>query len=437
MGSQHRPEGRIRFTPGRKAALVLAAGLAIVSGACGSSGAAADTSPLEIAVFSPFSGPNADYGFFEYAGCPPAVNLINAAGGVEGHKLYCQIVDNRGDPADAVPAAQRMLATSPHLVAIIDGDSGLLSATVPLFERAHIPDISAGGDTEFDKNSYQYFWRTIPGDDVSGYAVAAWMKKSGYLKVAAAFANDNASQGNVPGLTDGASRLGVTITSNQAITLDQTSYETEVQKLVASHPQAIATELDPQTGGVFYGQLKQAGLLVPIVGTSGTLGTDWNNALISAMGKAEFDKYFTILTLYAPSTGEAWDTWNKALLAAGKDVKNAPTYASQIYAELPYDNVNLLALAMVAAHSVDPKVYNSYIAKVADGGPGAVEVHTFAAGKSALQSGKQIRYVGVTGAVSFDKYHNSGGVWADLQPDNNNAVVGILTAAEVSAAQGR
>jgi branched-chain amino acid transport system substrate-binding protein len=411
--------------------------LALSACSSGGSNNGKGSTPLEIAVYSPFSGPNADYGFFEHAGCPPAVKLINAAGGVEGHTLYCKIVDNRGDPADAVPAAQQMLATSNNLVAIIDGDSGLLSSTVPLFDRAHIPDISAGGDVAFDKNHYQYFWRTIPGDDVSGYAVAAWAKKKGYTRTAAVFANDNASQGNVPGLLAGAKNLGITVGVNEAIALDQTSYETEIQKVVSTHPQAIATEADPQTGGVFYGQLKQAGGLVPIVGTSGTIGEDWNKAVIAAIGKADFDKYFTILTLYAPSKGQAWKTWDKALLASGSQVKKAAQYANQIYAEIPYDNVNLLALAMVAAHSTDPKVFNSYIPKVADGGANAVVVHTFAQGKKALTAGKHISYVGVTGSVHFDKYHNSAGVWADLEPDNNNKVVGILTPQEIAAAEGQ
>jgi branched-chain amino acid transport system substrate-binding protein len=411
--------------------------VSLLASACGQgSSTNTNTTPLEIAVFSPFSGSNADYGFFEYAGCPPAVNLINTAGGVLGHKLYCKIVDNRGDPADAVPAAQVMLATSPNLVAIIDGDSGLLSATVPLFERARIPDLSAGGDVEFDTNKYKYFWRTIPGDDVSGFAVAAWMNKNGYNRIASVFANDQASQGNVPGLINGAQKLGLTITINQSVTLDKTSYESEVLKVVASSPQAIATELDPQTGGIYYRQLKQAGGLVPIVGTSGTLGEDWNKSMISGIGKSDFNKYFTILTLYSPSSGEAWDVWNKALLAAGNDVKNPPQYADQIYAELPYDNVNLLALAMVAAKSVDPKVFNNYLQTIANGGPGAVEVHTFAQGLAALQAGKSVRYVGVTGATTFDQYHNSGGVWADMSPGNNNAVNGVLSAAEVAAAQG-
>ena len=175
---------------------------------------------------------------------------------------------------------------------------------------------------------------------------------------------------------------------------------------------------------------------MPIVGTSGTIGTDWNNALIAAVGKADFDKYFTILTLYAPSQGVAFDAFTQAL-AKAKDVSNPDRYQGQIYSEVPFDNVTMLGLAMLEANSVDPSVYNPYIETVVNGGPGAVDVNTFAEGKSALAAGKKIRYVGITGVVHFDQYHNSTGVWADMQPDNNNAVVGVLSPAEVAAAQGK
>jgi branched-chain amino acid transport system substrate-binding protein len=188
-----------------------AIGLALALAACASGGwpaggsSAAASGPLEIAAFSPFTGPNAPYGYFQYTGCVAAVHAINTAGGVMGHDLTCTIVDNRGEPADAVPAANNMLANSPHLVGIVDGDSGLMSATVPLFNQAHVPDVSAGGDVQFDKNPYPYFWRTTPGDDVAGYTLAAYVKfATGYTRVAAVFANDQAAQGNVPGLTAGA-----------------------------------------------------------------------------------------------------------------------------------------------------------------------------------------------------------------------------------------
>ena len=71
---------------------IAAAGAAIVLGGMavglGASGAAASSSyKLEIAVFSPFTGPNGEYGYFNYDGCVPAVDLINQAGGIEGHQL--------------------------------------------------------------------------------------------------------------------------------------------------------------------------------------------------------------------------------------------------------------------------------------------------------------------------------------------------------------
>jgi branched-chain amino acid transport system substrate-binding protein len=428
-----------RFAVNALATVFLMVGTVAV-GLGGSSVAGASSSgrkTAEIAVFSPFSGINAEYGAYEYSGCPPAVNLINADGGVNGYNLTCTIVDNRGEPADAVPAARQMLALSSHLVGIIDANSGFLSSVVPIFSQAKVTDMSMGGDIEFDKSTYPYFWRTIPGDDVEGYAMAAWAKKQGWTRVAAIFSSDSAAQGNVPGLVAGAKRFGIKIVINESITPDQTSYATEITNLMASHPQAIMTEMDPQSAGTFYGQLKQAGgLKTQIVGSSGTLGISWDTAAISGMGKADFKKYFKILTNYAPASGTAWTVWDKSLLASKKQLPKPAQWATQIYSEIPYDNVTLMALAMLDAHSMKPSVYNRYIAIVAAGGPGAVVVHDFAQGKTALAAGKKIQYVGVSGVIRFDKYHNSPGAFAAEIPGNNNAIYGVLTPAEVAASEG-
>jgi hypothetical protein len=50
--------------------------------------------------------------------------------------------------------------------------------------------------------------------------------------------------------------------------------------------------------------------------------------------------------------------------------------------------------------------------KVVSPHPGAVVVHDFAAGKKAIESGKAIRYVGVIGPVTFNRYHNFAGEFA-------------------------
>jgi branched-chain amino acid transport system substrate-binding protein len=434
----YRPRGGAKLSRHRMIRLAMSIACAVTLAACASGGASSgggQSGRLQIANFDPFSGPNSSYGYYEQAGCVPAVNLINADGGVLGHKLYCSIVDSRGDPADAVPAAQQMLATASNLVGIVDQDSGVLTVTVPLFNTAHIPDLSIGGDIPFDHNHLPYFWRTIPGDDVAGYSFAAYLKNdTKYTTVASVFTNDQSAQGNVPGLIKGSKNLHLRIVANETLALDQTSYATEIQRLIAAHPQVMVLESDPQTAGVFFGQLKQANGLMPTVLTSGTLATSWDKAVIAAIGRADFMKYFVRVVQFAPSAGYAWRVFDNALLSAAKagQVKTPSAYASSIYSEDPYDNVNMIALAMIAAHSTKPTVFNPYIRKVTEG---STVVHSFAQGKAALAAGKTIDYVGVEGQIHFDQYQNSAGEWGVFQPLTNK-LLQVLPASLVSAAEG-
>src|SRR5471030_3229284 len=92
---------------------VLFAMLTLALAACGSStsGGSSNTSPLLIGDIAPFTGPDAALGPAYFAACLPAARAINNAGGVMGHKVSCQEFDTRGEPADAVPAAQQMVAS--------------------------------------------------------------------------------------------------------------------------------------------------------------------------------------------------------------------------------------------------------------------------------------------------------------------------------------
>src|ERR1700704_1830589 len=122
--------------------VALAVLAAVVAAACGTTQSATPktyTGTLTFASFNPFTGPDASFGPEMAAGCIPAARLINQAGGVLGHQVTCITVDTRGDPADAVPAAQKMIATTSNLVGMNGPSSDEALATVPIIDRAHIP----------------------------------------------------------------------------------------------------------------------------------------------------------------------------------------------------------------------------------------------------------------------------------------------------------
>src|SRR5579859_1763842 len=123
---RHTPRTTPRILP--IGAVAAAAALALTAAACGSGSSStssgASSGPvsgatLTIADVAPFSGVDAALGPTYLATCYGATSVINAHGGVLGHKLSCKSVDTRGEPADAVPAVNQLFASTPNLALVI------------------------------------------------------------------------------------------------------------------------------------------------------------------------------------------------------------------------------------------------------------------------------------------------------------------------------
>ena len=413
----------------------LGAALALLTvGGCSSPSGGGSASTLVVGEFNPFTGPDAAFGPEMVGGCVPAVRLINANGGVLGHQLNCVQEDTRGDPADAVPAAQKMMATETSLIGVLGPSSDEALATAPLLNQGHVPMFVDTGQAAFDRTTDAYFWRITPADDVKGYALALWAHKAGYTRAAAVFGNDAGAQSDVPTLVRAFTRLGGAIVYNKPLALDQSSYRTEIENILAAHPQVIFTEVDPQTGATLLSELQQLHGLIPVIGTEVTLQAPWLKAVTGAIGAPAMAKYFEGMQPYAPPSGPAWQAYNRSLLASGSQVPKPSQWSGDPYSMTYYDGVNVMALAMIAAKSTKPAVFNGYVMKVTEPGPGKTVVGTFAAGKAALRAGKQIQYVGAGGPIVFNRWHNSTGAFeAAKYVKGNPVLVGSVSAAQIAA----
>ncbi len=422
--------------------LVAASAVALVTAACGSSapgpgGGSGGSGSLEIAIFHTYSGPNAAYGPEAAAGCFPAQREINAAGGVLGHKIQCTAVDSKGDPADAVPAANRLIASSSSLAGVLGAGSDEATAVVPLFEQAHIPVFSTTGQSSFDHSTASYFWRILSPDAAQGSAMAAAAKKLGFTHVAAAFGNDVAAQGSAPTAIAGVGRLGLTLSANQTLAVGQPSYRAEAENMSHAKPQVIITEADPQTSATYFSELSQLGQVPALITDPVSQEPNWRKAVGGALGTSLLDKQDYAVVAYSPPNTPAYRTFTVALTASSKQVPQPEQWNSDLYSVADYDSLVIMALAMNAAHSTTPSVYNRYVARVTSPGPHATVVHTYAQGKAALAKGKVIQYVGAVGPTVFDQWHNSGqGFAIERYSHGRWNVSSVLTASEIKAAGG-
>jgi neutral amino acid transport system substrate-binding protein len=391
------------------------------------------------AVVTAFTGPESFIGGVLSAGTYPAVYEINQAGGVLGHQLTVTTVDTRGDPADALPLVERFLGSSSNVVGISGTDGATANQLIPLFNEHKITITSDVGSTNFDRTNYSYFWRLVSPDPVNGLAMAEWAHQKGYSRVALVFGTDTTAQTDLPGIQYGAAHLHLDVVANIKLTPDQPSYQSDAARLLAAKPQAIFTEEDHTTAGTFFGDVAQLGTVPPIIGDSGTIENDWMSAVASAIGKSKFVTDYTGVTSQPAPTTAAEAAWKAALAGASANVK-APIsqWYNEPYAQADYDGVIMQALAMVAAKSTSPAVYNSYIMNISEPGPGKVKVYNFAQGKAALQAGKQIEYIGAFGAVAFNKWHNFYGnqvaVSFPTASLSSQKILGVVPASVLEAA---
>lgn len=377
----------------------------------GSSSQPAKGAPITFGDVGTFSGPSAFIGnTFGLSAAIPAVWAINHAGGVLGHPVKLKLVDDKNDPADAVPAVEKMLATTPNLAVVIGPLTTVGPTIVPILNKAKVTMMSVAGEDQFNHNTAKYFWRYFPPDSANGVAMALWAKQHGETRVATVFTADAGAQGDLPGVLAGAKALGLNVVDKVTLEAGQPNYDSTVVSLLSKNPQVIMTETDPTTGATFYGELSQLEhKSIPIIGTQTEVDPSWLSVVAKSYGTSKFAKDFVGMAQSnaAPNPGDQF--YQKALLANASKVKNPKQWFDNPIVQANFAAVIIPALAMTAAHSTDPSVYNSYIPKVTNPGPGKTTVYSYAQGVKLLKEGKQISFVSAHGPMTWNQWHNAFG----------------------------
>lgn len=368
---------------------------------------------LNIAVAAPFSGNTSFIGTRFLNGVKVAVNEINNNGGVLGHKLNIVTADTAGDPVDAVPAISQIISTK-QPVAMIGPSSLTITSVDKQLDQDKLVDVTLGGTTQLDKMNFKYIFRTSPSDSQMGVAMAYYGIKKGYKKAALVFGSNDSAQTLVDPVKNTLAKHGVNVVQNLKIAPDQSSYRSEIERIIAAKPDVLYIQFDPQTASTFFSEWKQlGGGNIPLIGSDVTASGDFIKAITPQFaGK--------VLTSVQGSTagGSAAEEYTKFY---GQVFNGAQPVTLSNNA---YDAVNIIALAMLEAKSIHSTDYVKFMQKVANG-PGS-KVYDFKSGESAIKSGNTINYEGASGPDDFNQYHNVTGAFQAVKPDSSNKLKTLM-----------
>jgi ABC-type branched-subunit amino acid transport system substrate-binding protein len=443
---QHRSRGPVRAASLASIAIIFAAcntaapspSTTSVAPASAGTSAAASTAtgssapagaPIVFGDLHPFTGQYASVGTHSYAGAISAAACINDAGGVLGGKLTVTSADTVGDPADAVPALNKLIAVD-HAVAII-GPGGLeIGGTQSILDTNKIPFMFEGGLSAMDNNTDQYLWRDTPSDSQEGVAMALYALSKGYKKAALVFSTIQSAQDFKDPVKSAYTKQGGTIVEDINLSPGQTSYRSEALRVVNSHPEVIFTQMEPGTAGAFFSGMKALNnLAIPFIASDTSVGQDWISAITGPVAAAHL-----VSVEGSSSPGPGGDAYTKCYTEANGSAQpggNTP-YA--------YDGTMVLALAIDLAGSTDPAKVIAALPNVSSPASDATAVTTYADALAAIKGGAtKINYEGAGTPMDFNQAHNVFGPFDIVQWSESTKkfeIVKTITAADLEAATG-
>ena len=378
---------------------------------------------VALGVLSCFTGTLASLGEAMLQGSQVGMKAINDGGGVLGHKLTLSHADTQCDEADSVPALRRLLAGS--AVGIIGPETQEIAADSPILTSAKIPDEFQGGSTLFDHNTNQYLWRDSPSDSQLGVAMALYAKKAGYKNAALLFYSDIAAQTFIQPITATWKKLGGQVVSNITVAPDQTSYRSQVEQVIAAHPDVIFTQTDAATAAVLYQNFQELdNLAIPFVGTDVTGGDEYLKAVTYSIAHDH------LISVYGTNaSGQGADTFSKQFSsmfgASTQPLANA-NYA--------YDAVVSLALAIDKAGTTSGPSVVKAMTQVTN--PPGTTCYGYSDCYTALKAGKKINFDGASGDLNYNSHHNVFGPYGAFRVDTSGTEqqVGLLSAPELAQA---
>ncbi len=398
--------------------------VAMLVTACGGSSSgnsgSTNTTPIKVGVIGPFSGFESFIGPDILKGVQVAVDQINANGGILGRQVQVITSDTAGDAVDAVPALQKLINVDQ--VNLIIGPSSLeAEAVLPILQQSKIPDVIVGGTTQLDNLVSTYVWRSSPSDNLLGVAMAYYAISKGYTKAALVFGSNESAQTLKAPVEDAFKRHGGSIVTDISLVPDQSSYRSEIEQLYAANPQVVFTQVDAQTGATLFSEIKELkGLGLPFIGTDVTASSDFIKAITPAAAKQ------VLTSLQGTSTGSQATTEFTQLYQAKFNA--APVEL----ADYGYDGMNVLALAVDAAGSLNGDAVGAKMRTVAN--PPGTTVYDYKTGYTDLKAGTKINYDGASGPMDFNSHNNVTGGFDAVSSDasGNIHVVQTITAQQLN-----
>lgn len=350
-------------------ALLLALCMVFALAACGSggeepstgseapsaSGGAATGDTLTIGMIGPLTGSNAAYGTAMEQGLELAVEEINAAGGILGMTVETEVMDDQGDPTEALNAFNTLVANGVSII-IGSATSGCTSAITNAANEEGVVLITPSATADNITTEDDYVFRACFKDSLQGDIAAAFVEQQGITKVGTIGCSaDTYSQGLVDSFTAACEKRGIEVAAAESTaTMNAQDFTNQFTAMVNADVELVyAIYYYDAVGPFLISQARAAGfdgIIMGADGFDGSLGYVSEGTDYSAFNNVVWTNH------YDPSD----ESGAVQEFVAAFEAKFGSTPIS--FSALTYDCMDMIKLAAEACGSADASAVRDQLA---------------------------------------------------------------------------
>lgn len=227
---------------------------------CPSGASTPITGDIKIGMSSPLSGSTAALGQLS-TGFQKYVDYVNSQGGVNGHKIDLTILDDKGQPANAVANAQKLISDGVDLLAGTSSTAQNL-AIAPIAVQECVPDVFLGsGNSDLASGKYPGVLPATTTFAAEATAVTADIlkQKPTGAKLGIIAVQTDTGTGVSTLLKNEAEAKGITVLPIQTVAAAQTTAPTTQLQALANKADFLELALSPNQCPVAVTGLAQSG----------------------------------------------------------------------------------------------------------------------------------------------------------------------------------
>ncbi len=250
--------------------LVLLLVLSLVAGGCGANSEKGAAEAYKIGAVIDISGNSSSLGVPERDTLKMMAEQLNAKGGINGHPVELEILDNKSTEQEAVTAVKGLIDKG--VLAVIGGSSsGTSMAMISSVQNAKIPMISLAAASSIVEpvTERQWVFKTPQSDIVMISKIIDYLQSNNLQKVAFMSMNNSYGDGGKKVFDAAAKENNLTIVTEEKFDAADKDMTPQLSKIKGSGAQAVIVWAIPPSASILTKNFKDMGLTIPLIHSHG------------------------------------------------------------------------------------------------------------------------------------------------------------------------